>query len=106
MPRVRWGWLIVVILVLLGINVAISNPKQEDVAGSDANLAQAMCADLRDGFSLFQMHSQAVSFYRESRSEDAAQLAAAEIEDLATRRYCPEFRDEFEATFVYEDWIE
>lgn len=72
----------------------------------DERLARAMCDDLSGGFSMFQMHSQAVEFYRETgRSEDAAQLAAAELEDLATREYCPQFRDEFEATFTYEQWI-
>ncbi len=65
-----------------------------------------MCADLSDGFSMFQMHAQAVEHYRESdRGEDAVQLAAAKLEDLATSEYCPEFRDAFEATIAYETWI-
>ena len=104
MPKVRWGWFAVVILVLLGINVAISNRDREEASGGES-LEEAMCADLRDGMSMFQMHAQAVEFYRDGRSEDAAQSAAAHLEDDATRRYCPEFRDEFEATFAYEDWI-
>ena len=78
-----------------------------NVSDDDEQLARAMCGDLEDGLSLFQMHSQAVEFYRGTgRSEDAAQLAAAELEDLATREFCPAFRDEFEATHVYEQWIE
>lgn len=77
------------------------------VSSDDERLARAMCGDLSDGFSMFQMHSQAVEHYRESgRSKDASQLAAAELEDLATREYCPEFRDDFEATIAYDKWIE
>lgn len=72
----------------------------------DSRLASAMCADLRDGMSFFQMHSQAVEHYRETgRSENAAQLAAAELQDLATSEHCPQFRDDFEATIAYEQWI-
>ncbi len=67
----------------------------EPVSDDEERLAEAMCNDLSDGLSMFQMHSQAVEFYRDGRSEDAAQLAAAELEDLATREYCPEFRDAF-----------
>lgn len=33
---------------------------------ADQRLQLAMCADLEDGFSLFQMHSQAVEHYRGS----------------------------------------
>jgi hypothetical protein len=54
----------------------------------------------------FQIHSQAVEHYRGTgRSEDAAQLAAAKLEDLASREYCPQFREGFEATYTYETWI-
>ena len=104
--RFNWKFAIVVALVLIGIQVATSNPKTPSADDNDRTLAQAMCDDLEDGMSLFQMHSQAVSYYRESRSENAAQSAAAHLEDLATRTYCPAFRDDFEATVVYEDWIE
>jgi len=75
-------------------------------ASDEDRLAQSMCADLSAGFSMFQMHSQAVDHYRDGRSEDAAQLAASELEDLATGEFCPEFRDDFEATIWYETWIE
>ena len=104
--RFNWKFAIVVALVLIGIQVATSNPKTPSADDNDRTLAQAMCDDLEDGMSLFQMHSQAVSYYRQNRSENAAQSAAAHLEDLATRTYCPAFRDDFEATFVYEDWIE
>jgi hypothetical protein len=90
-----------VALLIAGTIVACSAPSES----GDEELARAMCSDLEAGLSLFQLHSQAVEHYRDGRSEDAAQLAAAELEDLATREYCPEFRDEFEATFVYEQWI-
>jgi len=93
---------LVAVIVLVGIAIAFSNNGEST---TDGDLAEAMCADLRDGMSMFQMHAQAVEFYRDGRSEDAAQSAAAHLEDDATRRYCPEFRDEFEATFAYEDWI-
>ena len=95
---------LVLTVVLVGCGGSASTP---DTPSDDhAQLAQAMCADLRDDFSMFQMHAQAVEFYQErGRSGDAAQLAAAQLEDLATSRYCPEFREAFEATFAYEDWI-
>ena len=93
---------LVAVLVLVGIGISVTNQD----SGSDRDtLAEAMCDDLESGFSMFQMHAQAVSHYRDGRSEDAAQLAAAELEDLATRRHCPAFRDEFEATITYQQWI-
>lgn len=100
--RFDWRLAAVAVVVLIGIGIAVSNNGDST---TDSDLAQAMCADLRDGMSMFQMHAQAVEFYRDGRSEDAAQSAAAHLEDDATSRHCPEFRDEFEATFVYEDWI-
>jgi hypothetical protein len=103
----RLPLLIVAGLVIAGIAVALANAASDDpsAASADERLARAMCADLSDGFSWFQMHSQAVEHYRDGRSEDAAQLAAAELEDLASRKYCPEFRAGFEATITYETWI-
>lgn len=72
----------------------------------DARLAEAMCADLTDGMSMFQIHSQGVKYYeRLGRSPDAAQLAAAQLEDRATSKHCPDFRSDFEATITYERWI-
>lgn len=103
-PMRRAPMVLIGVLVVAGIAAALSNG--ESAVSSDDDLAQAMCADLRDGFSLFQMHSQAVEHYRNlGRSEDAAQSAAAHLEDDATREHCPQFRDEFEATFAYEQWI-
>ena len=99
--RLDWRLALVAVVVLVGIAIALTNEKTPN----DRDLAQAMCADLRDGMSLFQMHAQAVEVYRDGRSEDAAQSAAAHLEDDATRSYCPEFRDDFEATIAYEDWI-
>lgn len=73
----------------------------------DEKFAQAICADLRDGQSLFQIHSTALDYYRETRdtSEDANQLASAKLQDLATREYCPKFRADFEKTLLYEKWV-
>lgn len=100
--RLDWRLALVAVVVLVGIAIALTNDKTP----TDRDLAQAMCADLRDGMSLFQIHSQGVKHYREiGRSEDAAQSAAAHLEDDATRSYCPEFRHAFEATYAYEDWI-
>ena len=94
--------LLTLVVALAGCGADTEEPSDADVA-----LARAMCSDLKDGASMFQMHAQAVQFYRGSgRSEDAAQLAAAELEDLATREYCPAFRADFEATIPYEEWIE
>ena len=94
--------LIGVVMILQGGGGSAPTVTSED----DEQLAKAMCSDLSDGFSMFQMHSQAVEHYRgRGRSGDAAQLAAAKLEDLATREYCPQFRDDFEATFTYEEWI-
>lgn len=90
------------IIVALALTACGGSGASDD----DERLARAMCSDLSDGLSMFQMHAQAVEYYRDGRSEDAAQLAAAELEDLATSEYCPAFRDEFEATIVYETWIE
>ena len=104
--RLDWRLALVAVVVLVGIAIALTNEKTPSADDNDRTLAQAMCDDLEDGMSLFQMHSQAVSYYRESRSENAAQSAAAHLEDLATRTYCPAFRDDFEATVMYEDWIE
>jgi hypothetical protein len=106
---------IVAALVIAGIVVALSNAASDEpgaggdgpsAASAEERLARAMCGDLSDGFSWFQIHSQAVEHYRGTgRSEDAAQLAAAKLEDLASREYCPQFREGFEATYTYETWI-
>lgn len=75
-------------------------------AADDQRLAEAMCADLEDGMSLLQLHRQAVDYYQgHAFIGDSAQSAAAQLEDLATREHCPQFRDEFEATIIYEKWI-
>lgn len=78
----------------------------DEASDDDTEMAEAMCSDLDSGMSLMQLHGQAVEHYRGTdRSEDAAQLAAAEIEDLATSEHCPEHREAFEATIAYQDWI-
>lgn len=99
--------LLLIALLLTGCGATQTGDTDDSRGSSEQQrLAKAMCSDLEDGASMFQMHSQAVEFYTElGRSPDAAQLAAATIEDIATGDYCPEFRDEFEATFAYEDWI-
>lgn len=105
MQRVAYWLVIAGLLAGCGSSTA-ERPQVEAPSDADVELARAMCSDLEGGASMFQMHAQAVEFYRGSgRSEDAVQLAAAELEDLATREYCPAFRDEFEATITYEDWI-
>jgi len=99
--------LVVLAVVLVGCGSANTPTNNDDTStNNDEQLARAMCTDLRNGLSMFQMHAQAVDYYRGTgRSEGAAQLAAAQLEDLATSDYCPEFRDEFEATITYEEWI-
>lgn len=78
-----------------------------DATDPDRELAEAMCNDLGDGASFLQIHAHAVSYYQElgDRSDDAIQLAAAELEDLATSEICTEHRDEFEQSASYTDWI-
>ena len=98
-------WILILGAVVLVIFVASQASRGGVTSDDERNLARAMCDDLKSGASMFQMHSQAVEFYRKSRSEDAAQLAAAQMEDRATRSYCPEFRDEFEGTIAYQEWI-
>ncbi|MCV0403584.1 MAG: hypothetical protein K5924_07705 [Chloroflexi bacterium] len=68
-------------------------------------MAEAMCVDLRNGMTVFELHIKAIEFYRVEGTGDDAELRAARLEDLATREYCPEFREAFEATFTYRQWI-
>lgn len=106
----RWIILLGIVVVVIYAMSAVGRENgngNTNTSGNDERLARSMCSDLEDGLSMFQMHSQAVGFYRDQgRSDDAAQLAAAQLEDLATREYCPAFRDDFEATIAYEQWIE
>lgn len=103
----RWLPLIIVGLLVVAYLASQGGGSNDDTpTNDDEQLARAMCTDLRDDFSMYQMHASAVDYYRGTgRSEDAAQLAAAELEDLATSDFCPAFRDAFEATITYEKWI-
>jgi alkaline phosphatase len=69
----------------------------EHTESDDERPARAVCDDLSGGISMFGVHSRAIEFYRDGRGEDGAGIAAAKLEDLATREYCPQFRDGFEA---------
>ena len=93
-------------LLFVAVLAGCGGAAGETTSDADARLAQAMCSDLEAGMSMFQMHAAAVEHYEGTgRSGNAVQLAAAKLEDLATREYCPEYRDEFEATITYEEWI-
>lgn len=93
-------WMAVMLLLAAGCGQAASD--------TDRDLAEAMCSDLDAGASMFQMYSQAVTFYEETRdtSADANQLAAAELMDFATTETCPQHRDAWTATAPYEQWIQ
>lgn len=76
------------------------------LTGDEEQLADAMCSDLRGDFSLAQMATQSVSYYRDTgRDGDTARLAAAELMDAAITEKCPEFTEDWRKTILYEDWI-